>query len=309
MRRVLAAFALVLFASAPLFAQDNPPPSPPAESSPEEPDFAFVAGGPYTQLKNSIQIIHQVGYGTRRFNTPGGRFNEDEFLFFLRTEWGLTDKWELDVITPGAGSRQRVNGSTVSRNYAFADSTVGVRYRFLEEETAPFILTMGPQVILPTGSVSRGTGNGSAGFAWDVAAAKDWGGPIFLFQSFNYSVLPSADDTTPGSTSNFTLHGAEWATAVGLRALERETSSGANHDVHVFLEGSGAWGHQVAPGIAVGTRESALSWLVAPGVRYGFLTARKTLIEIGVSVPIGLGPNGPKKGIVIQFQFERVFGQ
>jgi hypothetical protein len=104
------------------------------------------------------------------------------------------------------------------------------------------------------------------------------------------------------------LHGLEWATAVGIRALERPVN-GANQDVHVFLEAGGAWGHEVEPGIAVGTRRSALSWVFAPGVRYGFLTARKTLIEIGVSAPIGLGPNGPKKGFIIQFQFERVFGK
>lgn len=276
-------------------------------SDPEEPDYAFVAGGPYTQLKNSIQVIHAFNYGTRRLRLPSGTRNEDEFLFFLRTEWGFTDRLELDVITPGAGSRERVNGTTVSSDYGFSDSVIGLRYRLLTEENSPLTLTMGPQVILPTGSVRRGTGNGSAGFAWDVSAAKDWGGPMFLFSSVNYSVLPAADDTTPGSTRSFTLHGAEWATAVGLRALERRVN-GTNHDVHVFLEGSGAWGHEVEPGIAVGTRRGALSWLVAPGVRYGFLTSGKTLVEVGVSVPIGLGPNGPKKGIVIQFQFERVFG-
>jgi hypothetical protein len=278
------------------------------KSEPEEPDYAFFAGGPYTQLKNSIQVIHALGYGTRRFSVPAGSRNEDELLFFLRTEWGFTDRLELDVITPGAGSRERVSGSTVSSDYGFADSVIGLRYRLLTEENSPLTLTMGPQVILPTGSVRRGTGNGSAGFAWDVSAAKDWGGPVFLFSSMNYSMLPSADDTTPGSTRNFTLHGAEWATAVGLRALEHRVN-GNHHDVHVFLEGGGAWGHEVEPGIAVGTRQSALSWVVAPGVRYGFLTSRKTLVEIGVSVPIGLGPNGPKRGVVIQFQFERVFGQ
>lgn len=275
---------------------------------PEEPDYAFVAGGPYTQLKNSIQVIHAFNYGTRRFSVPGGARNEDEFLFFLRTEWGFTDRLELDVITPGAGGRERLNGSTSSSDYGFSDSVVGLRYRLLTEENSPLTLTMGPQVILPTGSVRRGTGNGSAGFAWDVAAAKDWGGPVFLFSSVNYSVLPSADDTTVGSTRSFALHGVEWASALGVRALERRVN-GNHHDVHVFLEGAGAWGHEVEPGIAVGTRRSALSWLVAPGVRYGFLTSRKMLIEIGVSVPIGLGPNGPKKGIVIQFQFERLFGQ
>ena len=280
-----------------------------SQSGPEEPDYAFFAGGPYTQLKNSIQIIHATSYGTRKFTLPGGRLNMDEFLFFNRTEWGFTDRLELDIITPFAGSRERLDGNTVSSSYAYADTVIGLRYRVLTEENAPLTLTMGPQVMFPTGSVSKGTGNGSAGLAWDVSAAKDWGGPVFVMASYNYSVLPSADDTTPGSTSKFTLHGHEWAAAIGLRALERPTAAGGNHDVHIFLEGAGAWGHEVEPGLAVGVRQSGLAWLVAPGLRYGYITPLKTLVEIGVSVPIGLGPNGPKRGVVIQFQFERVFGQ
>jgi len=285
-----------------------PAPKPAGSAEPEEPDYAFIVGGPYTQLKNSIQFIHATSYGTRRFSVPGGSRNEDEFLFFQRTEWGFTDRLELDVMTPVGGHRERLNGSTVSSDFAYADTVIGIRYRLLTEENAPFTLTMGPQVILPTGSVKRGTGAGSAGFAWDVSAAKDWGGPVFVFSSLNYSVLPSADDTTPGSTGEFALHGLEWAAALGFRPLEKPTESG-NHDIHGFLELGGAWGHEVEPGIAVGTRRGALSWVFAPGIRYGFITTRKTLIEIGVSVPIGLGPNGPKRGVIIQFQFERVFGQ
>lgn len=305
MRFRIVALLVCLLSGLPARAQTSPIQT----TEPEEPDFIFFTGGPYTQLKNSIQFIHQFGYATRRFSLPGGRRNEDEFLFFLRSEWGFTDRLELDVITPGAGSRERLSGITVASDYAYSDTTIGLRYRFLDEENWPITLTMGPQLILPTGSVARGTGNGSAGFAWDVAAAKDWGGPVFLFSSLNYSVLPAADDPTPGSTSELTLHGVEWSAALGIRGLERRTASGGNHDIHVFLEAGGAWGHEVESGVAVGTRQSKLAWQFAPGVRYGFLTPRKTLVEIGVSFPIGLGPNGPKKGIVLQFQFERLFGE
>ena len=297
---ILATFVGVL-AALPAAAQNQ-------KAEPEEPDFAFLAGGPYTQAKNSIQVIHQSAFGTRDFTVPGGRRNEDEFLFFFRTEWGFTDRLELDFITPLEGNRERVNGSTNSSGYGYADSIVGLRYRVMNEASFPFTLTTGPQLILPTGSVRKGTGLGSPGFAWDVAAAKDWGGPAFLYTSFNTSVLPSADDPTPGSTREFALHGATWATALGLRALERSTGRG-KHDVHVFLEGLGSWQQEVAPGVVAGNRQGLLSWVAAPGVRYGFMTPRKTLIEIGVAVPFGLGPNGPKHGVVVQFQFENVFGQ
>jgi len=290
--------------------KQQPAPSAAAtKAEPEEPDFAFVSGGPFTQLKNSFQFIHQTGYGTRRFAVPAGRLSEDQFHFFLRTEYGITDRWELDIITPGAGSRTGLNGVTTGSDYAFADSILGVRYRLLKEDTAPITLTMGPQVILPTGSVRRGTGSGSGGFAWDVAAAKDWGGPVFVFSSLNYNVLPSADDTTPGSSANFALQGLTFASALGIRTLERPSRSGGNHDVHVFLEAAGDWAQQVAPGFTTGTREGELSWVFSPGVRYGYITPKKTLVEIGITFPIGLGPNGPKKGFVIQFQFERLLGE
>lgn len=297
---------LILVTAASAWSQ-TPPPAPPA-SDPEEPDYAFVTGGPFTQLRKSIQFIHQFGYGTRGRNVLGGRQHDDEFLFFLRTEWGMTDRWELDIITPAAGSRQRLNGTTLSSRYAFADSVIGARYRFLREEDSPITLTMGPQVILPTGSFAKGTGSGSAGLAWDVSAAKDWGGPAFMFYSLNYSVLPSANDPTPGSSRDFALHNATWATALVFRPVERESRSGATHDVHVFLEAGGSYGHVVDPGVVAGTRRGELSWVFSPGIRYGFLTARKTLVEFGVAVPIGLGPNGPKRGFIIQVQFERVFG-
>ncbi len=277
------------------------------KDEPEEPDFAFLSGSAYTENKQTMQFIHQTAYRTRRFLDPGGvRRNEDAFVFFQRVEYGITDRWETDFVLPAAGSRTRLNGRAVASDYALADGLFGIRYQFLHEGKAPIALTMGPQAIFPSGGVRHGTGAGSAGFAWDVAASKDWGGPFFLYQTFNYHVLPSAEDTTPGSSRTFALHGADWASLIGFRALGRHHGR-SRQDVHAFLEGAGSWEQKVEPGLKVGERRGKLSWIVAPGVRYGYLTARKTLIEIGVSAPVGLGPNGPKHGIFIQFQYEFYF--
>ena len=101
-------------------------------------------------------------------------------------------------------------------------------------------------------------------------------------------------------------NGADWATAIGIRALERPRG-GAKQDIHIFLERGGAWEQEVEPGLTLGERRGKLAWVVSPGIRYGFLTSRRTLVEIGVAAPIGLGPNGPKHGIVIQFQYEVYF--
>lgn len=300
----------VLCACAIASAQTAPAPAKaaPAKPEPEEPDFAFISGSAYTQVKKSVQLIHQTGYGTRRVTDALGPRNDDAFLFFQRVEYGITDRWELDFVLPAVGSRTRRNGATVAREYGVADGIVGARYRLLDEEKFPVTLTMGPQILFPSGSAQKGTGLGGAGLAWDVAVSKDWGGPVFMYNTFNYRVILSAEDTTPGSTKKFALHGATWATALALRPMESPRKSGNKIDVHAFLEAGGSWQQSVEPGASTGTRAGELTWVVAPGVRYGFMTSRKSLLEIGVSAPIGLGPNGPKRGFIVQFQIERLFG-
>ncbi len=277
-----------------------------AKPEPEEPDFAFISSSAYTQVKQTMQIIHQSAYGTRRFLVPGGSLHEDQYQFFQRVEYGITDRWETDLQLPVQGSRTRFNGSTIDSSHSLADGLIGVRYRFLDEEKAPVTLAMGPQVIFPSGSVSQGTGTGSVGFAWDLAVSKDWRGPLFFYAAANYHAFPRAQDPTPGSSERFLLNGVNFSTALGIQALERNRGS-AHHDIHAYVEGGGAWEQQVNPGTTVGARQGQLFWLISPGIRYGHLSSRKTLIEIGFAAPIGLGPNGPKRSFLIQFQYEFYF--
>lgn len=306
MNRCVWVWVMAVAILSPRVAAQSPPATKP---EPEEPDFAFVSGSAYTQVKKSLQIIHQTGFGTRRVTDSLGSRNEDAFLFFQRVEYGITDRWELDIMFPAAGSRTRRNGATVTSAYGMTDAVIGARYRVLDEENAPVTVAMGPQIISPSGSVQKGTGFGGTGFAWDVAVSKDWGGPVFLYNTLNYHVIPSGEDTTPVSAKKFSLRGTTWATAIGLRPLERPAKDGSKHDLHGFLELGGNWQQSVQVGAATGMRAGELTWVFAPGIRYGYITSRKTLVEIGVSVPIGLGPNGPKQGVIIQFQIEKLFGE
>ena len=183
---------------------------------PEEPDFAFIAGGPYTQKKNSIQFILPAQWGRRSSIIGGSTLQHAEFGTLLRTEWGLTDRWELDVIASAEGERDRLGGRTLTSTYSLADSVIGIRYRLLQESSAPITLAMGPQIIVPSGSLSRGSGFDTTGFAWDLAAAKDWGGPVFLYTSVNFALFPSVNDPVIGSSRDFNLHNVFGAAALGL---------------------------------------------------------------------------------------------
>ena len=274
-------------------------------SEPEEPDYAFITGGPFTQQKNSLQLIAPGSIGRRTFSGVMDR----KFTFYdamLRVEWGLTGRLELDLEFPASGMKEEFDGTKLNSEFGYSDTLIGVRYRLLTEENSPLTLTIGPQVIFPTGDFSRGTGLDSTGVALDISAAKDWGGPFFLYSSLNYALFPSVDVPPLGlnPATNMSLGSLAHGTALGIRALEKP-SGGAHHDLHAFLELGVEHGEEIELDLAGAFTTYRTAAVFAPGIRYGFLSSGKKLFEVGVAVPIGLNDAAPSIGIIIQVQFEQ----
>ena len=281
-----ALLLLVTMAALPAAGQDD---------EPEEPDFFFLTGGPYTQKRTSPQII----WANQWFRDRSGDVSSRAYVGAGRAEWGITDRLEFDFEFGALALKQREAGVTTFAEHGAADLLFGVRYRLLQESSAPFTLTMGPQVIAPVASRRRGLGAGEVGYAWDIAAAKDWGGPVFLVASVNLGLTPNVPAFADGSGPEFDLSSVEWATALGWRALERP-SGDAHHDIHVLFELGGVR----ADDIDAGTRVRATEVQFSPGFRYGYLSGWGSLTEIGVAFPVGLTRNSPDWGVILQVQFE-----
>lgn len=267
-----------------------------ASDEPEEPDYFFLTGGPYTQRRNSPQVI----WGNQWSLTSAGGVRTRDYTGAGRFEWGLSDRLEADFEFGALQLRERVNGVTTFSEGGSADLLFGVRYRLLDESFAPFTLTMGPQVIAPVASRRRGLGSGKVGYAWDLAAAKDWGGPVFLAASINAALTPDVPALPDGTGREVDLTEVVWSAALGLRAMERSMGSGTNHDIHVLIEISSTRVEEIESG----ERRRATQRLFAPGLRYGFLSRGGSLTEIGASFPIGLNDDAPDWGFILQFQFE-----
>ncbi|MGI8784302.1 MAG: hypothetical protein ACR2L2_11715 [Acidobacteriota bacterium] len=263
-------------------------------TSPEEPDFAFITGGPFTQGKKVPQFISAFNYG--RFKGPSKRFFSDNWSRTLRIEWGFTDKLEGDFIF---GNYESVTRSSAGRfgERGWDDTVAGIRYRLLNEEDHPFTLTLGPQVIAPTSAGSDWT------YAVDIASAKDWGGPVFIFTSLNYRVTPGVERLTSSSAES-TFHGLNWASALGLRLLEQKRANGSLQDIHGFLELGGEVEQEFESPLLSSKKDSRHAVLFAPGIRWGFMTPRKNLFELGISFPLGLNRHAADWGIIAQLQIE-----
>jgi len=163
---------------------------------------------------------------------------------------------------------------------------------------------MGPQVIIPTGNANRGMGNGKPGFAWDVSLGKEWNKYFFNYVSVNYGLTPNVSDPTPGSGKRFSLNNLAWAVALGFRPWKQDTVAGGYQNLHLFLEGGGTWEQEPVEGNRVGKKRDFATFLIAPGIRYGYQTAKEVLIEAGVSFPIGLNRETPDWGVIFQLQIE-----
>jgi hypothetical protein len=264
-------------------------------SEAEEPDFFFLTGGPYTQKKNSPQVI----WANQWFWDANGSREAHAYVGGGRAEWGLTDRWEVDFEFGALRLREQEPGVAETTASGADDLLVGVRYRLLREPRFPFTLTLGPQVIAPVASRREGLGTGAVGYSLDLAAAKDWGGPLFMAASLNLAVRPKVP-VLSGSDQEVDLSVVGWGTALGLRPLERSTQTGAHHDLHLLLEVGGARIEEVGDS----DRARFTEVLFAPGLRYGFLSSAGALAEIGISFPVGLTGSSPDWGFILQLQFE-----
>ena len=64
----------------------------------------------------------------------------------------------------------------------------------------------------------------------------------------------------------------------------------------------------------MGGKTAEVNMIIAPGVRYGFMTHYRNgvenhLVEIGVSFPFGLNNQTPGRGVIFQVQLEHIFNR
>ncbi|MFO1462439.1 MAG: hypothetical protein U1F66_01550 [bacterium] len=288
---IVVLLALFAFLPAGLRAQDATPP--------EEPDYAFVTGSPYTEGKRFLQVISTEFFS--QDDSPGLR--ERQLSHTLRFEYGFTDRLEADLVL-NYNQLWSSGPASAGNAHGFGETVLGLRYRILDEEHTPITLTFGPQILPPTGSFSDGFGTGGFGLAWDLTLAKEWNSWFFHYVSVNYATTFGARDPTAGSQALFTLHNLNWGLALGFRPVEKKTSSGGKHDLHLTLETSGTLEQEVQAGPSHGSRSTSTSVLLVPGLRYGYITARKRLFEIGLAGVLGLTEASPDWGLILQTQWE-----
>ncbi|MFI5145309.1 MAG: transporter [Ignavibacteria bacterium] len=89
----------------------------------------------------------------------------------FEVNYGVIDNVQLHAIAPMAYNFPGQGANT----YSFGDMELGIKYRFIQEGKSVPMIGIFPLVEVPTGSQSRGLGNGKAQFYLPVWLQKSFG--------------------------------------------------------------------------------------------------------------------------------------
>jgi hypothetical protein len=165
-RRAAAKLAVLLLAIAPGAAQAGPP---------------YLTDDP-----EPVELHHWEAYLASL-----ATFGADGFFGpvpLLEANYGAAPNLQLHVVLPFALSA----GGGGPSQYGIGDLELGAKYRFVDEEQAGVQVGVFPIVTLPTGSSSRGLGEGAATALLPVWLQKGFG-PWTTYGGGGYRIRPGPD--------------------------------------------------------------------------------------------------------------------
>jgi len=124
----------------------------------------------------------------------------------VELHFGISDRVELDVASSRAFST--LPGSGTRRGYG--DTTLGVKYRLVDEADGIPMVSLVPKLTLPTGDATRGLGNGGTRALLGIAAQKQRG-PWQAYANVAYAI-----DNGPNNRNSW-FAGAEAQRALSPR--------------------------------------------------------------------------------------------
>jgi hypothetical protein len=265
----------------------------------EEPDFAFLSSTPYTGHAGTPEVFLGAQLGVDGDVGPEGKESARELVTTARVEVGITDDLELAAAFGYALEAVKLDGEPFEVADGLLDTTVELRYRFLDEKDAPLNFTAGPLLILPTGKHEQGFGLGRVGWGLEAAAGRDFGRVYvgaWIQRVWTYEVLVPEE-------RGLDLHTLQYSLSVIGKLLERRDAGGSLSHLHGYLEVSAARNTQVSAAEFTPdpSRERGIeAYAVAPGISYGVEAAGGEKVDVGLSFPIGLNAEADDWGAIVQ---------
>ncbi len=106
----------------------------------------------------------------------------------VEINYGILPDVQVHVIAP----MEYVKAAGEHSHYGYGDTELGIKYRFFEKQDIDFQAGVFPLVEVPTGSSSKGLGNGQAQWFLPLWLQKGWG-PWTTYGGGGYTINPGND--------------------------------------------------------------------------------------------------------------------
>ncbi|MBI2929573.1 MAG: transporter [Verrucomicrobia bacterium] len=245
-------------------------------------DNSFLVEEAYNQEPGVVQHIFGAFYGVNKLRGPDDKSLNLAFI----QEWPIfSQTHQFSYTVPYSFVRSDGQSSD-----GVGDVLLNYRYQAYFNKDSLTAFAPRVSLVLPTGDESKGFGDNSWGYQFNLPFSTTFGDKWFAHANAGLTFLPNAG----GETSNDLLHYNLGASVIYA----------AKPDLHLMLEWIGNWNEGLND--LGGLRREHAS-IISPGVRKAFNYANHSQLVVGIAAPIGLTGPAPDFGVFLYVSFEHFF--
>jgi hypothetical protein len=268
---------LIVLAVTSIAVAQQPAPSPkPAEPEPIA-DNSFLIEEAYNQEAGVVQHINTFM-----------RMANGEWAYSFTQEWPVKSiKHQFSITAIGMQL-----GEGTDRHRGKGDMAFNYRYQLKGGDPSKLSISPRISLIVPTGSVTRGMGQGGYGVQTNLPISVSLSKKVVTHWNAGATYTISAKDVDKNK-----------ANTLGFN-LGQSVIYMLSNRVNLMLET--AWNSNQAV-VGPKQKETSYSLFLNPGVRWSWNFKSGLQIVPGIAVPIGFGPTKGKHGLFFYLSFEHPF--
>ena len=247
-------------------------------------DNSFLIEEAYNQEPGVIQHIFNATYNNDS-RQRGWTFN-------FTQEWPVfTQEHQFSYTIP---SYHYIDGA--DRIYGVGDILLNYRYQALMEDDVKPAFAPRFSLIVPSGSVRRGTGNGAVGYQWNLPFSKKLADRFATHANFGLTYQPHVRALLDASTGQLSPKRSLVSYNIGASGIYALFPR-----FHLMLEWIGNFEANINDN---GRPERSFMPVISPGFRTAIVNEDKLQIVVGAAMPVGLNRKADNFGAFLYFSVE-----
>jgi hypothetical protein len=247
-------------------------------------DNSFLIEEAYNQEAGVVQHIFTFAYNNDS--------RQRGWTFSFTQEWPIfSQNHQFSYTVP---SYHYIDGT--DHVYGVGDVLLNYRYQALMESDAIPAFAPHFSLILPSGNVRRGTGNGAVGYQWNLPFSKKLSSLFAAHANFGLTYQPNVRAVLNGGTGQLSPKRSLVSYNLGASGIFALFPR-----VHLMLEWLGNLEDNIN---GSGRTVLVFAPIISPGIRAAVVNEDKLQIVVGAAVPIGLNRQASNYGALLYLSIE-----